>query len=40
MDKQKLGLDADLHVEDNNELGNIVVVMGARRRDVGKVNGV
>ena len=39
-DKQKLGSDADLHAEDDNELGNVVVVMGARRREVGKVNGV
>ena len=38
MDKQKLGLDADLHAENNNELGNVVVGMGARRREVGKVN--
>ena len=39
-DKQKLGSDANLHAQDNNELGNVVVVMGARTRDVGKVNGV
>ena len=28
-DKQKLGLDADLHAENDNELGNVVVGMGA-----------
>ena len=27
-DKQKLGLDVDLHAENDNELGNVVVGMG------------